>query len=677
MKKIIGEKLRIFILIALVFTAAALSFIRLMRIQIVEGEELLQMSISRTSGTQEIAAPRGEIVDINGVAMVENRVGYNIVIDYSFFPKDYESQNEIILRVASILGESYYGDGLPWIENIPVSFETPYVFDGKDSDVVKLRSNIRLNEYATAENCIDKLIEDYKISDIYTEEEKRIIAGIRYEMLVKEFSVSNQYLFAEDIPFENVAEISELAYVLSGVDVIEAPFRTYVSGDVLSHCIGTVGPITAEKYAELKSQGYRINDVIGREGIESVCEDFLRGDNGERSITVSADRKDIDTEVTKEAVPGNTVMLTIDSEFQKSVQNRLAEHIAWMNDLPEDIQSVDISVGSVVVLDVNSGAVKAMVSHPGYDINDYISDYSSVLTAENNPIFNRALNGTYRPGSTFKTITSVAALNEGIISPDTKVRCNTEYSFIDVIMHCTGWHGSINVKTALQYSCNIFYYDVGEKLGISKLVEYEKKFGLGVGLNFELGGEEGYLASPETFDRFPNLDWTPGQTLQAAIGQSEVAVTPLAMAVQAMVLANGGIRYRPYIVDSVWDYNMTECIQKTEPVVEDVIVENYDYVFDTVKEGMILAGQHGTSYAMIELPEMVCAKTGTPQTSLTSTNVCMVAYYPAENPEIAISVVIEKGEKSSRLGPLVKNIIDDYYGYTYPEPEDEDNSQNS
>ncbi len=672
------EKIRIFILVALIFTATALTFIRLMKIQLVEGEELLALSISRTSGSQTIEAPRGEIVDINGDVVVQNRVGYNVVIDYSFFPKDKQQQNEIILRVANILLENYEGDDLPWIESIPVSVTHPYVFDGKEADIVKLRDNIRVNEYANATNCIDKLIEDYEISDVYTIREKRIIAGIRYEMLIKEFSVSNQYLFATDIPFESVAKIYELSYGLSGVDVIEAPFRTYNYGEVLSHLIGTVGPITAEKYAELKLLGYGINDVVGREGIESFAENRLRGIDGARTVTVSADRKEIDIKTTEQAIPGKTVMLTVDMEYQAKVQDRLKEHIAWMNDLPEDIQSVDITTGSVVVLDCNTGAVKAMASYPYYDINDYINDYASVLSAENNPLFNRALNGAYRPGSTFKTITATAALNEGVITPSTKVRCQQEYHYLDVKMHCTNWHGSIDIKDALQYSCNIFFYDIADDLGIKTLVDYENMFGLGVDLGFELGGEVGYLACPETFDRFPNLDWTPGQTLQASIGQSEVAVTPLAMAVQASVLANGGTRYRPYIIDSVWDYNMTTCLEKTKPEVMSQLNENYDYVFDTVKEGMVLAGQYGTSYAMIELPQMVAAKTGTPQTSLTSTNVCMVAYYPAEDPEIAISVVIEKGEKSSRLGPLVKNIIDDYYGYTYeadtPEEEPTDES---
>lgn len=666
MKKIIFEKIRIFILLTMLFVLTALSCIRLMKIQIVEGEELLSQSISRTSGTQTISAPRGEIVDINGEALVENRVGYNVTVDYSFFPKEKDAQNEIILRVAKILMEAESeDDSVQWNESIPVTMQSPYTFNGDESDVVKLRSDIRVNEYATAENCIDKLIEAYEISDIYTEKEKRIIAGVRYEMLVNEFSVSNQYLFAVDIPFKCVEKILELSYGLSGVDVIEAPFRTYTSGEVLSHCIGTVGPITAQKYQELKLEGYRLNDVIGREGIEEYCERELRGSEGERTVTVSADRKEVDVSVTKQAEPGNTVMLTIDSSFQAAVQKRLEEHIAWMNDLPEDIQSAEISVGSVVVLDVNTGAVKAIVSYPGYDINDYINDYESVLSAENSPIFNRALNGTYRPGSTFKPITSIAALNEGIITPSSTVRCSMEYHYLDVIMHCTGWHGSIGVEDALQYSCNIFYYDVGDRLGISKLVEYEKKFGLGVDLNFELGSGIGYLASPETFDSFPTLDWTPGQTLQASIGQSEVAVTPLALACQAMVLANGGIRYRPHIIDSIWNYNMNEQISKTEPIIDAQIEENYSFVFETVRDGMVKAAAYGTSYAMAELPMTVAAKTGTPQTSLTTTNVCMIAYYPVENPEIAISVVIENGEKSSRIGPLVKNIIDDYYGYTY------------
>lgn len=648
--------------------------IKLMKLQVVDGEKYLAMSKSSSTATQTISAPRGEIVDINGSALVENRASYNIIIEYSFFPKDTSEQNRIILEVAKIL----QADGLEWIDSTPITYTKPYEYTvaAGGSEITKILGKLRLNSYATAANCIDKLIENYDISDDYTDDEKRIIAGVRYQMILSDFSSKTDYVFIKDVPIETVSKISELSYALTGVSVSEDAVRVYSSGTVFPHGIGYVGPVYAEEYESLKSSGYTLTDTIGKSGIEKAYESQLRGETGEKTITVSSDGT-VSEEITTEAIPGDTVMLTIDAEFQAKVQKILEDHIEALATgvLTKDgYDFTDCNAGAIVVMDANSGAVLAMATAPNYDINDLLDNYSELLTREGNPLYNRATEGLYRPGSIMKTITAIAALNEGTITKDSTYSCHRTYDFLDITVNCTGSHGSIGVVRAIEKSCNIFFYQVIQELGLDKFMEYETAFGLGEDSNLEIKTSSGYLACPETFYNL-KLDWTVGQVLQAAIGQSEVAVTPLQMCSIAQTIATKGTRYSPYLVDSVLDYSMNMVISKTEPSIAGTVNASEE-VFDTVIEGMIAAANNTTSstyyetnesakylsqFSLSVLPYETAIKTGTPQAYNTATqNSTVVGFYPADDPVIAFAVVIENGEYAKYT---VRKIIDAYFGY--------------
>ena len=646
----------------------------LMKIQIVDGEMYLMRSKTSTTAVQSVSAARGQIVDAKKTPLVENRVSYNVVINRSFFPDSTEEQNEVIIKVARLLENR----GIEWIDDIPITMERPYKFteDRSSSDVTRIFDKLRLAGYSTAENCIDALISQYDISRSYSDREKRIIAGVRYEMILSDFSSTTDYVFVKDVPIEAAAEIRELGYVLTGVSIVEDAVRVYSCGDVFPHGIGYVGPIYAEEYSALKEAGYLISDTVGKAGIERAMELYLRGKRGEKTITVSGDGV-ISENITKEAVPGKTVQLSIDAEFQSALQSMLG---GFINDLAtgvltkQDYDFTDCSSGAIVVSDVKTGAIKGMATWPNYNVNDLLEDYSSVLNAEDQPLYNRATDGLYRPGSVMKTVTATAALSEKVITPEDKFTCHRNYNFLDIIVHCTGSHGNINVVTAIQKSCNIFFYQVVQQLGLDRLLEYESAFGLGEDMDLEISTSKGYLACPDTFAEL-NLDWTVGQVLQAAIGQSEVGVTPLQMCVLASTIANKGVRYKPYLVDSVWDYNMTEMVSKTEPQVAAAI-DAPEEVFDTVIAGMRLAAENTTSsvysadnaqnaylaqYSLEALPYPAAIKTGTPQASNKATqNSTVVGFYPADDPEIAFSVVIENGEYSKYL---VRKIIEAYYGY--------------
>ncbi|MCI7805125.1 MAG: hypothetical protein MR503_08660 [Oscillospiraceae bacterium] len=655
MKEIL-ERLRTAFLAILVVIAVALGLVRLMTVQIVNGDAYHQQSEYTSVYTQTIKATRGQIVDADGNPIVENKVGFNVIIDDTYFPSDNKEANEILIQTVRILKEA----GLKWNETIPVTDSAPYEYEkNKDSDVEKLKSLIGVNVYATAENCIDKLIDDYEISDKeYSAEEQRIIAGIRYEMKLRDFSLNNTFTLCEDIPVETVTKIKELGVRLKGIDIREEAVREIAVGDVLPHEIGTVGPIFAEDWEELKKKGYAMNDTVGKSGIEKALEDELRGEDGTRTITLT-NGEVTSAEVTEEAKGGHTVKLTVDSDFQRDLQEILVNFMADLRSQPE---YSGVECGSLVVLDVKSNAVLGMATAPTYDLKDYKTNYDELLEDENYPLINRATSGLYRPGSTFKTITATAGLNEGIVTGESTFTCNQKMKFYDIEVGCTGWHNDIAVARALRVSCNIYFYELSRRLGIDKITEYASMYGYGQHTGIETGDYAGHIGNPETFNDL-GIDWTVGQVLQASIGQSETAVTPLQMAGVASTIANRGVRYKTHLVDSIYDYSMKNEIEKREPEVAETINLNYDYVYDYVIDGMIQASENNfpAEYSLSNLGFDVAIKTGTPQNWRNGdelTDSCFIGFAPAYDPQIAFAGMIEGGEYSKYM---IRSIIQAYY----------------
>ncbi len=662
----VSEWIRLIIVIVLVCASLFFCALQLIKLQIVDGEIYLAQAKTGSSFNQTVSAVRGQILDLDGEAIVGNKVGYNVVVEKVFFPTTYSEQNEVILKLAKLLEN----DGISWIETLPITKDAPYRYiKDRESEAQSLREKVNVQSYASAQDCIDALIKMYDISEDYTTREKRIIAGVRYEMLLRSFSLSNRYTFAEDIPIETVAKVKENSYKLSGVDVVEEAVRVYAMGDILAHSIGTIGPIYAEEYAAYKELGYGYNDVVGKSGIEKAMESYLRGQNGTNRVTLVGGEV-VSVDEATVAVPGNTVQLTIDADFQEDVQNILAEHIAWLkeNKYPKPTNK-DYSVpegGAIVVIDVKTGAIRALVNYPNYDINDYLTNYTELLNGENLPLFNRAISGGYRPGSTFKSITATAALAEQIITPTSTINCGGKYMFFDDYRpSCLGVHGNINVMEALRVSCNIFFYDTGRQLGIDNITKYAADFGLGEDLGLEIGGRKGYVSSPEVFKSF-QLEWTSGNVIQTAIGQLETSVSPLQLAVQAATIANGGVRYKPFMVDSINTYNMEEQLYKITPEVQAVIEDTTGTVFSTVTQGMIMAGNFAEyygvdylreDYLLSDLPYDVAIKTGTPE-SPRGTDSAFIGFAPADDPEIAFAGIIEGGEYSKLM---IKSILEAYY----------------
>jgi penicillin-binding protein 2 len=663
----ISSFIRSTILAAVVVIASFMCGLKLLQIQIADGGKYLAMTQSTRTVTQDIEAARGKIADSSGNILNTNKIVYTVNLQSSSLEAG--TENDIIYRVLTVLIEN----GEEWNESIPITKTAPYEFTDDESAVSTLKSKLNVGGYATVDNVMYQLYKTYEIGEEYDEQMRRYIAGVRYEMQIKDFSLRNKFVLASGISEDTVHELKELSALLSGVDITESWEREYLDGDLAPHIRGTVGAISADKYAELQSSGYTLNDVIGLSGVEQALEDELRGTRGVRTITCDSDGVELSDEVTTEPQAGNSVMLTIDSNFQRMVQEIVQYHMDFLHSpyytTAHDAQhrGTECYAGAAVVLDVKTGGVLACVSLPGYDLNDYVENYSEVLNRDYSPVFNRALNGTYRPGSTFKTITATAGLAEGVITPSTLITCNQVYTYYSPWEPtCTGYHGAIPVDEGLHYSCNIFFYETARLLGIERLASWAYRFGVGQDLGFELSMATGQMTSLELYDEL-NLEWNEGNVIQAGIGQMETALTPMHLAVQAMTIANKGVRYEPHIVKAVYNYDFTELIYEKEPVVAEDMSEGMEEIFETVTEGMkkvstnanfLLGDTWANVYDYVGVgKENVATKTGTPQTSLTVYNSAVIGFYPADDPEIAFGIVMEKAEFSRHIAA---NIISAY-----------------
>ena len=631
---------------------------RLMKIQVVSDSNTETVSPAGERNlityTQSSKATRGDIVDCFGKPIIQNTIVYNIVLEKAFFPDENQEGNQILLDIYNLLKNNSYEMKL----SLPVSSSVPYRFTGKEEDSLNLKGKINLNSYATAENCIDKFISDYEISDKYTQKEKWIISAMRYELSVKDFALNNDFILAENVSEDIIIEAKAKSITLKGIDIRESSERKIIQGNVLPHEIGTVGPIYAEEYEELSKKGYAMNDVVGKSGIESVMEEILKGQNGVEEITVSNNAV-VNSKIITPVQNGQTVKLTVDSKYQQKLQNILDNFL----DSYGGYNGYSSDCGALVVLDAKTGAVRGMATAPTYDLNDYINDYNSVLNADNTPLINRATDGLYRPGSTFKTITATGGLNEGIIDGDTYFYCGHTMTYYDMPFNCTGYHDYISVSRAITVSCNIFFYEVAKRLTIDGIVKYEELYGLGQNTGIETGDSAGYIASPENYNEL-GLTMYAGDVIQTGIGQGEMGITPLQLACVANTIANEGIRYKPYLVEGIYDSDTGECVKKTEPVINATIPLNYDYVYDYIEEGMIGASLNMPyEHNLSDFGFDVAIKTGTPQTrNLQSQNSVFIGYAPADNPVLAFAGIIEDGEYSKYMIRDIIKAYDECYG---------------
>ena len=672
MKEKIGYALRFIIITGIMVLMVFLCVTEMFRIQIVDGESYAARAEVTYTAHQSIGAARGQILDVKGTKLNTNKSVYKVILQRAFCPSGQE--NKTLSETVKIL---LRGDE-KWTDTIPISMTRPFEFTLPSDALDSFKEKLRMNYDATAENCLEYLCSEYNIDDSFSPQMKRYLAGIRYEMTARDYSYDNRYVIAEGVSLKSVIEMKERMSELPGIDITEETSRVYENGGLGAHIRGVISAISPEKYEKLKNSGYRLNDLIGTSGIELALESTLRGTDGEREIVRGRGNSALSDTVAKQVLPGNSVRLTIDAHFQSELERLLKNHLIWYQNNKINPRAGKSKAGSVVVLDVKTGGVLGMASYPTFDLNEYVDNYYSVLTGDDNPILNRAIYGEYRPGSTFKTITGTAGMMYGIINSSSTVFCGGTYMYYAprFTPKCTGQHGNTAIRYALQMSCNIFFYDVGRRVGIERLDKVAEMFGIGTDLGLEIGGATGHMTTPEIYEKLVGVEYTPGNTIQAAIGQSETMVTPLHLAVQAMTLANKGVRYKPYLVDSVWNYDGTKMLEKNKPVIAEDFSDGHDALFETIHDGMqdvtkmITWPIGGGPNAFTGLPYPACVKTGTPQRTVSDFNSAFLGFYPKDDPVIAFGAMVEDADFSRYM---IRNIIDAYFYDAY-EPDIRDGS---
>ena len=650
--------------------------------QIVNGDTWLTTADNSTQSTVAITAARGEILDVNGEPLAVNRTGYAIVLDWAYMRLDtmdetVKQENETIHQIITLLDEK----GEEWTDILPIAWENgEYVFlpdMDKEIETLKGRDYADVNSYASAQLCMDSLIAKYEVEG-YSPEETRDIVSVRYSMTKNQFGISHPYTMAEDVSLEIVTILSENTQKLPGVSIQVTTTREYENTSLMPHIVGRMGKFSSMEDWEntYKDKGYAFDDSIGISGIESAFEDVLRGTDGEKVVEITSMGSVASETVTKAPEAGDTVYLTIDKRIQKVVNKSLEENIFATRENGEHQNSInadgrsdahgeDCYTGGAVVMDVKTGAVLAAGTYPTYDLIQAQEDaaYYSQLANDTlgTPLVNKAFIGTFTPGSCFKPAVACAALEEGVITNSTIITCNHYYTRFTNgsstgAPTCLGWHGAISLRSALADSCNVFFFETGYQLGITAMNLYCQRFGLGVKTGIEIGESAGVLAGPGSRDT-----WYQGETLNAAIGQSDNAFTPLQLCTYAATLANNGERPRATLISKITDYTREEVKEEIElEIVENVGVsqENLDYV----KEGMKAVITEGSAKSTLgSYPIAIAGKTGTAERSSGSDNVTFIGYAPADDPEIAFAVVLDHGSTGRYCQYVVRDILDAYF----------------
>ena len=653
--------------------------------QMIHGAEYLARSQNSIAETQTVEAARGDILDRYGRVLVSNRVTYQVALNTDAMEKN---RNDILLALIRIARDA----GVEWEDTLPITAQppfrytpdTPFQYPTTDEEGSPTTSLTRLGRLAvkmkwiddptadgaqgaplpTAEELLEKMRESFQLE--LEGADMRAVAGVLYELYYRSMVNSwPPYVFAEGVDIDFISKVKEQG--LSGVEIEAATVRTY-NTEYAAHLLGRVGAIEnwdAYKDLDLDGDGtpdYEMDDTVGKEGAELAFESYLRGTAGVREVERNTSGKVVSEKWTTAPQPGDNVVLTIDIDLQKQVEDILSQAIP-------QLASEDTEGAACVVMDVNRAEVLASASYPSYHLATYSADLAENSADPLKPFLNRAFQGVYAPGSTFKMVTAVAGLESGIIEPDTEIMDTGVYTYYqDDGPQCWYWrqyrrkHGLVNVSEALEVSCNVFFFDVGRRVGIQGLQEFAAKFGLGEPTGIELYEETGVMAGPE-YTQSMGQTWYEGSTLSVAIGQESSQFTPLQLANYIATLVNGGTRYSAHLLKEVKSSDFSQVLYTYKPEVLDSIDIQPENL-DAVKAGMLAltTGKGSLARYFQDLPVQVGAKTGSAQVNAeTESNAVFVCFAPYDDPQIAISLVVEKGGSGSTLASIAADILRYYF----------------
>ena len=684
-------------LVILILLLLTVYLVALYKLQIIEGEANYNRSSELTNTERVVTAARGNIYDRYGRTLVSNEETYNLKIDTDkLFAND--DPNSVILELVHMV--QGYGD--EYTDDLPITMTPPFEYDPDMTaiqrtmlDAYYVRQEIDPN--STAVELMSYMRTRYNIDNSYSAEEMRIIAGVRYSINVRYAVNTADYVFVEDASMKLISSIMENKLV--GIEVERAYSRKYGT-EYAAHILGYTGLMTQEEYEKYSLLNYSTDAMVGKDGVEYAFENYLHGKDGKVIETRNSAGTVLATVYEEEPEPGNHVYLTIDSVLQEQTERILANGVSILKqniaqkraegtargDYNVDLKD-EITGAAAVVVNVKTGEPLAMASWPTYNVATILEDYQELLEAENAPLFNRTLMGTYAPGSTFKPCTAIAALTMGIVNTEDKIKCEgvyTRYAAEGYAPECWIWnstkdhltHPEENVTTAIRDSCNYYFYSIGNYLGVDDLGKFAANFGLGEYSGIELVEAKGNMSNQANHMDYAGTEWRIGDTLQAAIGQSDSVFTPIQMAEYCATVANSGTRYSASILKSIRNYDYSEKLYDREPTVMST-VESAEYNWAAVHEGMwqVLNDyiNEKNVNVWVDCQWRVAGKTGTAQKGEGIQNDgIFMCYAPYKDPEVAIFVVVERGGAGADVQFIARHIMDAYItimGYSTSETE--------
>ncbi len=675
-----------FIIVCLIYT------VRLIRIQIA-GQDFYTMTSDTgyTYRTETIHAQRGEIYDTNGVPLVVNAYTYNINLDSGSMPRAQADKNQVILSVLADAEATGEADSftLPACgfsfasttdgKKINAEFVPSYLSTSSGKKLSRLLTDMNISADESAQKAAEALMIRYGIAAYdeektlilqYDAETAMLLFTLRLDMELKDFSASTPYTLLTDVSFRLLSRIEESG--IRGIAPVTLASREYTYPGYASHILGRTGKIQQAYVAYYTELGYPLDAIVGISGVEQAFEEHLHGVDGQRTIVEDAYGNIVDEYISKEPKAGSNVYLTIDIKMQIAAEDALASNIQYIVEkgkLTEDtLDGEDADAAALSAVNVHTGAVLALASYPSYNLATFNEDYAVLSKDPAAPYVNRALEG-YPPGSTFKIGVAAAALTEGIITPTTKIRTEGQYKFYSTyqpscwIYNQKGLvHGAINVTSAIQVSCNYFFYEVGRLLTIDTMNKYCRAFGLGVPTGIELNEKTGILAGPDYRSENGLGAWNPGDTLAAAIGQSDNLFTPLQISVYMSSIINNGQRLNAHLLDRVEEFHTGNILYKAQPQIIDRI-ELGDGVRNVLLNAMKSVTENGSAARVFAgYPIVIGGKTGTAQVSKTkSDNAIFSAFAPFNDPAIAVTCIIEHGANGTDAGFAVRDVFDYYF----------------
>ena len=693
------------VMAAMALAVLAIYLVVLFNTQVVHHEEYLAKSIQTITRMENVEASRGIITDRSGRTLVTNQSTYSLTFDASLL-KPGENQNDAILRLVTLCRDQ----GVAWEDNLPLSRDGAahftvdtltdtqksrffsYLRDlkptrellaayvrqhpellkppkegetaldpatAKDTELLKqtnsaaLTNSLLLNAGVTPAKLFDWMREDMKLSDDYSDSDARLILGVRYELKLRKLGANNNaYVLAQNVDVAFCSLISDGQF--QGAKIIRSSARQYAT-TYAAHILGTVGGIS-DYTDDLKERGYRMDDTIGLSGVEAAFEDYLRGADGKRMISVNSDGKVTGEYYSVEPRSGYTVELTVDLKLQQAVEDTLAVKVAQLNQKDH----LDSRGAAAAVVKVGTGEILALASCPSYDLSTWRKDFAELRDDPAKPLTNRAASSAYAPGSTLKPATAVAALESGATTPSETLFDTGYWKYPSTTWNGGTWcwkhsgHGKVNATTAITNSCNYYFAEMGYRMGLDTLNEYYSALGLGEPTGIEIGEKTGRQATNEGGSN---------QAPWAAYGQADQLYTPLQLANYIATLVSGGQHCPAHLLKSVKSYDNSEIIATGDTTPLNTLNIS-DSTLQAVKKGMYGYTQPGGMVYSYFKDCIVSAgaKTGTAQLGGgLKNNGVFVAFAPYDDPEIAIALVLEKGDAGAALATTAVDIINAYF----------------